>query len=366
VAQKEGNLPRIEAPRPKRAGLPGGVVSFNRVPLDPVPKHGACAVHAGQPGGRRSGYLYILVGTTLWGVSSVVAKALFNAGLPPSYLVLARLTLSTMMLFIVLLLFDRSRLMIRTRDLPYFFALGFVGMAGVQYTYYFTISKINVGPAVLIQYLAPIWITLYASLFQKEPMTSWKGFSLVLAVTGCFLVMGGYQMDFVALNHLGIVSGVISSLFFAFYSLFGERGLKRYDPWTLLLYAFAFGALFYWITLSPSKLLTAGYPLKVWLAFLFIALFATLIPFGFYFKGMERIRATRASITSTWEPVVASLTAFLVLGETLHPWQVAGGISVIAAVILLQVGKEKAGPFSAFDIRRTGPATPSPGDAQTL
>ncbi len=29
------------------------------------------------------GYLYILIGTTLWGVSSVVAKSLFNIGLPP-------------------------------------------------------------------------------------------------------------------------------------------------------------------------------------------------------------------------------------------------------------------------------------------
>ena len=168
-------------------------------------------------------------------------------------------------------------------------------------------------------------------------------------------------MDLFRLNRTGLVSGVISSLFFAFYSLFGERGLKRYDPWTLLLYAFGFGALFYWITLSPRNVLAADYSLKVWLAFLYTALFATLIPFGFYFKGIERIRAARASITSTWEPVVASLTAYLVLGEILHPLQVAGGISVIVAVILLQIGKEQRGPHSALDMRRKGPAASSAG-----
>ena len=297
------------------------------------------------------GYLYILIGTTFWGVSSVVAKSLFNAGLPPAHLVFFRLTLSALALFAVLLLWDRRRLIIHGRDVPYFFALGFVGIAGVQWTFYFTISKINVGPGVLLQYFAPIWITLYAHFFQKEPPTPWKIFSLLMAVSGCYLVMGGYRIDLYRLNRAGIVSGILSSLFFAFYSLLAEKGLRRYGPWTILLYSFAFGALFYWVTLSPLKIVTAGYSLWVWLAFFYTVIFATVLPFGFYFKGIERIRATRASITSTWEPVVASLTAYVVLGETLSPLQAAGGIAVIAAVMVLQIGKEKAAPFPALEIR---------------
>jgi drug/metabolite transporter (DMT)-like permease len=302
------------------------------------------------------GYLYIFVGASLWGVSSVVAKSLFNTGLPPAQLVLVRLTLSTLVLLAILLFSDRKQLIIAGRDLPYFLVFGFVGVAGVQYTYYFTISKINVGPGVLIQYLAPIWITLYAFFFQKEPATRWKIFSLLLAILGCYLVMGGYQIDLFSLNRIGMVSGVVSSLFFAFYSLYGEKGLKRYGPWTIILYGFGFGALFYWIVASPLNVLTANYSLNIWLAFLFIAIFSTLIPFGFYFKGIERVRATRASIASTWEPVVAGLTAYLALGEVLDPLQVAGGIAVIVAVILLQIGKEKAAPSSSIEIRHQEPA----------
>ena len=48
------------------------------------------------------GYLYILIGTTLWGVSSVVVKSLFNIGLPPAELVQIRLTLTTFTLFLIL------------------------------------------------------------------------------------------------------------------------------------------------------------------------------------------------------------------------------------------------------------------------
>jgi drug/metabolite transporter (DMT)-like permease len=297
------------------------------------------------------GYVYILIGSTLWGVSSVVAKSLFNIGLPPSELVLIRLTLATLTLLLILLFFDRKRIIISPKDLPYFFILGFVGIAGMQFTYYYTISKIHVGPAILLQYIQPVWVSIYAFLFQKEPLSKGRIASLLLAMLGCYFVVGGYQFDLLRLNKVGIMSGVASSLFFTFYALYGEKGLKKYDPWTLILYGFGFGALFYWILFPPMKFITGGYSLKMWIAFLYIAIFATLIPFGFYFKGIERVRATRASITATWEPVVAGFTAYFVLGEVLFPLQVLGGIGVIAAVILLQIGKEKAAPAAPLEIR---------------
>ena len=62
----------------------------------------------------------------------------------------------------------------------------------------------------------------------------------------------------------------------------------------------------------------------------------------------------RASITSTWEPVMAGVTAYLVLGEVLYPLQMTGGVAVIVAVILLQIAKEKGAPPAAFDIRHKG------------
>jgi len=301
---------------------------------------------------EKSGYLYILIGTTLWGVSSVVAKSLFVIGLPPAELVQIRLTLATLTLLSILFIFDRNRIIISLRDLPYFLVLGFVGVAGVQFTYYYTISKIHVGPAVLMQYLSSVWIALYAFIFQKEPLTKRKITALLLALLGCYFTVGGYRLDLFRLNRIGIVSGLISSLFFSFYALYGEKGLKKYDPWTLILYGFGFGTVFYWILISPMKMITEGYSFKIWMAFLYIAIFSTLIPFGLYFKGIERIRATRASITATWEPVVAGMTAYFVLGEVLSPLQVVGGFGVIAAIVLLQMAKEKAAPSSPIEIRQ--------------
>ena len=297
------------------------------------------------------GYLYILIGTTLWGVSSVVAKSLFIIGLPPVELVQIRLTLAALALLLILLVFNRNRIVISFKDLPYFLVLGFIGVAGVQFTYYYTISQIQVGPAVLIQYLSPVWIALYAFRFQKEPFTKGKIVALLFALLGCYFTVGGYRIDLLRLNRAGIVSGLVSSLFFSFYALYGEKGLKKYDPWTLILYGFGFGAFFYWVIISPVRIIHGGYSFKIWMAFLYIAIFSTLIPFGLYLKGIERVRATRASIAATWEPVVAGMTAYFVLGEVLLPLQVLGGIGVIAAIVLLQIAKEKTFLSSAIEIR---------------
>ncbi len=299
------------------------------------------------------GYLYVLIGATLWGISSAVAKSLFNIGLPPAELVLIRLSLTTIILLLIFLFFDRRRIVISLRDLPYFFVLGFVAVAGMQFTYYYAISKIQVGLAILLQYLQPVWVSIYASLFQKEPLSKVKVASLLLSVAGCYLVVGGYQIDLLRSNTIGILSGLAASLFFTFYALYGEKGLKKYDPWTIVLYGFGFGALFYSILISPVKVITGGYPFKFWMAFLYIAIFSTLIPFGFYFKGVERIRATRASIAATWEPVVAGFTAYFVLGEILSPLQILGGIAVIVAIVFLQISKERSAPSPPLELRHS-------------
>lgn len=297
-------------------------------------------------------YLYILIASTLWGLSGTVAKYLFNNGISPLRLVQIRMTLAAIILFVVLLLSNRERLTISLRDLPYFLVFGIVGMAGNQFSYYFTVSKIQVGPAVLIQYLCPVWITLYAHFFQREPLSKKTISALLLAVLGCYMVAGGYRIDLLRLNRVGVMAGIVSSFFVSFYALFAEKGLKRHNPWTVLLYGLGIGSLFCCLFNSPLRMVTEPYSVRTWLIFLYIAIFATLIPFSLFFKGIERLRATRASISANWEPVMAGLSAYFILGEVLEPLQILGGLGVIAAVVLLQVSKESAGPSPAFEIRQ--------------
>jgi drug/metabolite transporter (DMT)-like permease len=302
--------------------------------------------------GELRGVAYVLAAGTLWGVTTVVAKSLFTLGIPPAQLVFIRLVLSVVILFFVFLCFNPRRLLIPIRQIPHFVILGWGGMAANQLTYYLTISKIHIGLGILLQYFAVVWITLYAFQFQKEPISKWKIFSLFMAFLGSYLAVGGYHIDLLRLNSVGMISGVACSFFAAFYVLYGERVLQRHAPWTVIFYGFGFGAIAVGCFISPVQVVMGGYSLKMWVAFFTIAIFQTLIPFGLYFNGIDRIRATRASIASAWEIIAGALSAYVVLGEILNPLQIMGGIAVIAAIILLQIEKERTAPSSSFAIRQ--------------
>ena len=287
------------------------------------------------------GYICIIGAALMWASSGTAGKALFESGISPFELVQVRVTLSAVLMVVFLAVFSPGLMKIRARDVPHFLLLGGVAMAMVQITYFYAISKIHVAAAILLQYLAPIPIALFSIFFWKERLTSLKMAAIVLAFGGCYLVVGGYNLQFLHMNRFGIMSGLASAVCFASYSLLGERGMHRYNPWTVLFYAITFATLSWHIFYYPFHYLTAGYSWAQWGWMTYIAVIGTLIPFGLYFVGINYIRSTRASITATLEPISAGLMAFIILGEAMEWLQILGGALVIGAIVLLQLQKEQ-------------------------
>lgn len=295
----------------------------------------------------RRGYFYVALAALLWAVSGSSAKFLFQYGITPYELVQMRLTLASVLLFVWLSFRRRDLLRISHTDIFYFLFLGIMGMAMVQFTYFFTISKIKVAAAILLEYLAPVFIALYLVFLKGEKLKRATAFAIIGAISGCYLVVGGYSLDLLSLNRTGVICGICSAVAFAWYSIHGERGMRRYHPWTVLFYALLFAALFwnlahfFWAPSPPPlQSLMQPYTAVQWGWILYIAILGTVLPFGLYFEGINLIRSTRASITATLEPITAGVISYFFLGETLEPLQVVGGIVVIASVVSLQLRKE--------------------------
>ncbi len=287
------------------------------------------------------GYLCVVAAAIMWASSGTAGKGLFEQGITPFELVQIRVTLSSALMATVFGIFARGLLRIRVKDLGYFFLLGGVGMTLVQGAYFYTISKIQVAAAILIQYLAPIFVAFYAICFWKERLTGAKLSAIILAVGGCYLVVGGYNLQLLQMNRLGIMGGLTSAFCFAGYTLLVERGMYRYRPWTMLVYSMVFAALAWHMVYPPFHYVIAGFSWAQWGWLLYISVVGTIMPFGLYFVGINYIRSTRASITATLEPISAGLFAFIFLREALEPLQILGGILVICAIVLLQVQQEQ-------------------------
>lgn len=284
-------------------------------------------------------YLFIVCAAILWASSGTASKYLFNEGMSPYVLVQYRVSFSAIIIVAYLLLFKPHSLKIRILDLWYFAALG-GGMGGVQVAYLFAISKINVAIAILLEYLAPFFVAIYSSLFFNETMDRWKVFSIFMAFTGCFFAVEAYNVSILTLNRQGLFAGLLSAIFFSFYTILGERMMRRYHPWAVLFYAFAFSTLYYNIILPPRNLLLPDTEFKWALTIVYVVTIGTVIPFGLYYMGIEYLRSTRASVVATLEPISAGIFSFILLGEVLTPWQIFGGLLVIASIIIIQLKKE--------------------------
>lgn len=289
---------------------------------------------------NRLGYLFVVLAATCWASGASASKFLFTSGVTPFQLVQLRITTAVAFLFLWLLWRHRGLLRIDRRDVPYFLLLGTFGMAAINITYLYAISKLNVAAALILEYPAPVIIAIYTAVFQRERLSVLTTGAILAAVAGCYLVVGAYNLDLLQLNIAGIVSGLGAACAFAWWSVHGEYGMHRYNPWTVLFYALLVAAVEWNILHPPLEAFLQPYSPATWGWVVFVAVVGAILPFGLYYEGINRIRATRASITSTIEPIVAGLLSFIFLGEAMAPLQMAGGALVIAAIVLLQLKQE--------------------------
>lgn len=190
--------------------------------------------------------------------------------------------------------------------------------------------------AVVLLYTAPIFVVILARVLYGERLTIRKIISLILAITGCILVVGLYQPGNLLVNGLGILFGLGAGFTYALYNIMGKQVATNYSPLTIVVYLMGLGALFLFPLRPLSLLSVASSPPRAWLLLLVLALFPALIPYTLYPAGLRFVEVGRASLVATVEPVVATLLAFLVLGEGMQPLQILGAALVISAALLVQ------------------------------
>lgn len=285
------------------------------------------------------GYIAVIAAASMWGIGGAVAKSLFNQDISPFLLVKVRLLLSFVILVIGLWVYNRRLLYIPRHEIIYFVKLGVFGMAMVQFFYYLTISLTNVATAVFLQYLSPVIIAMYTVIWEKVKLNWRQKVAVIVATMGGLLIMldaGGMQ----GLTVWGLASGLASAVAMAFNTIYIKRAVCDYHPITAVTYSCGFGALFWWLAMpytgNIGDIMTAQL-----LMFIYVVVFSTIIPFLLYFFGLRYLSATNVSVTSSLEPVIAAVTAYLALGETMGFLQMIGGLLVLTAVVMLQYNSNR-------------------------
>jgi DME family drug/metabolite transporter len=286
------------------------------------------------------GYLLAVMAAVLWATLGILGKFIYRYDADPLTVVTIRAIIAFATLSITLALVNRRSLRIRRQDIPFFALYGLVGVTFNYACYFYALNFTSVTTAVILLYTYPALVTLLAALFLKERLDWIKVLVLVLTFAGCFLVVQGYDLTALKLNLKGVLFGLGAGVTAAIYSLFGKKALQRYDSWTTVCYAFGFGALFLLVLRPPQTILSTSYPWQAWMAILAVAWFPTLLAYALFMTSMKYIEASKASITATLEPVVASLLAYIFLVETIEWPQLVGGGLVLSGIVGLQFSRQ--------------------------
>jgi drug/metabolite transporter (DMT)-like permease len=298
------------------------------------------------------GYVMVLSAATLFAVNGVVAKVILASGISSLRLTEVRITGAAIGLVAAVAILRPSVLRVTPRQLPFLAAFGIGGLALIQWLYFLAIHRLELGIALLIQYLAPLLVALWARFVMRRPVRRRLWLALALSLSGLALVVQIWRGSGNGLDGLGVAASLAAAVAFAGYILMAERGVERRDAVSLTAYGFVFGALFFaviqpWWTFPTGHVservsllgnLGASH-LPVWALMLWMIVLGAIVPFALFVGALHHIAATRASIVAMFEPVVASAVAWAWLGESLDPVQVVGGAIVLGGILLAQTAR---------------------------
>mgnify|MGYP005834772775 CR=1 FL=1 len=284
----------------------------------------------------------MLLAAVLWGSMGLFYKQLMEVyGLPAITVVFFRAALSAVFMASFLVAAWKLRgvaspfASVTRRDLAYFALFGLTGLAGFYVVYINAIAQVGVGVAAVLMYTAPAWVTATSALLLGERLTGSKALALALAIAGAALVARAYRLEDLSLNAAGLLYGLGAGLGYGIYILFNKVAVRRHAPWTVLVFAWAFGALFM-LPFQSAEALAGAVTNPGALAWLLgVTLIATLASGVSFNLGLRDVPASNASIVATIEPVVAMILGGLIYSERLDPPQLLGGALILGAVILL-------------------------------
>lgn len=308
----------------------------------------------GEPRDRRPllGYTMVWTAATLFAVNGTVSKvALESVELSTVELTQARSTGAFLGFALLLALTRPHTFRVGARELAYLALFGVTGVAFVQWLYFVAIHRLPVGIALLIQYLAPLLVALWARYVFHVAVRRRIWLALVLALAGLSLIVDAWSGG-LALDGLGVAAALGAAAAYAVYILMAERAVGRRDPISVACYGFGFAAVF-WFVVQPiwdfplgrldgsASLLgeLEGVSLPAWLLLAFVVVGGTMLSFGLVVSALRHISATRVAIVAMLEPVVASAVAWAWLGEALDAAQLAGGAIVLIAIVAAQTSR---------------------------
>ena len=296
------------------------------------------------------GYLIALVSAVILSTTGILIRHLTETyQIPALVLAFWRDTFVGLCLWMILRGFRPSLLGLNRQQTTYVVLYGLV-LAVFNSLWTLSVTMNGAAVATVLAYCSAGFTALLGRWLLKEHLGWGKVLAVIFSLGGCVLIVDALNPSAWNTNILGILTGTLSGLCYAIYSLMGRSAAQRgLSPWTTVLYTFSFAAVFLLMfnlfpggyipgaAVQPSDLFWLGKTLAGWGILILLAIGPTLLGFGLYNTSLSYLPSSIANLILTLEPVFTAIIAYFWLGERLTGLQIIGGLCILTGVVFLRL-----------------------------
>lgn len=301
--------------------------------------------HASAPPSApvRSGLALALLSAATFGSSGVGAKALITSGWTAGGAVLVRLTGAAIVLVIVTTIIHRGRWPLRPGSVRVLIIYGVVAMAGTQFAFFNAVRTLDVGVALLIEFLAPVlllfWTALRARALPAAPTLAGAG----VAIAGLVLVIDPRGAG--PLDPVGVLWALAAAAGLSAFFALSSRDSSGLPALVMAAGGTSAGAVVIGaaglvglidVTMGTAPALLAGREVAWWVPSLWLVLVATVVAYLSGIGAITRLGTRVASFVGLTEVLFAVLIAWLVLAELPGRTQAIGGTLIVVGIIIVR------------------------------
>jgi drug/metabolite transporter (DMT)-like permease len=202
--------------------------------------------------------------------------------------------------------------------------------------FFYAVRVIGVAAATFIYFLQPLWVALLAPRILHVDTERVVYIAMPVAFIGLGLVLGPSFVGAATPPAAGVVAALVSGLVFALFQITIKRQTRDVSSVSMVIVMCLLDGLLL-LPLALWQAVGQGYALSTQdlIGVMLIGVFTTALAFTTWVEGVGRVRVQHSAILGLLNAVASPVFAYLLLGQGLSGWVVAGGALILAAGALV-------------------------------
>ena len=286
-------------------------------------------------------HILLFLVNLFYGANFIVSKLVMPAFILPQAFILIRVTITTVMFFMVGFFWGNEK--VALKDYPLLIACSLVGVVINQEMFFAGLNITTPINGALIMIMTPILVMVISFITGHEKLSWQKVTGMLLGTAGAFIIISGKGLNFSSKTALGDFYILLNASSYAVYLVIVRPLMKRYHPMTIIKWVFLFGVP--WVMLMGAKqfgtIRWESFGTSTWLAVAFVVFCTTFCAYLFNVIALREVHSSIVGAYIYLQPILATLISVAVGKDAITVEKVVSAVLIFSGVYMVSFAGKK-------------------------